>query len=82
MFSTQMFKKFIDPSDPAAVDKFFVHFRPTIPMDRALLCLDCEGIFEATGKQVCPSCGSSAAWAMGRALNRSPGERVEVAPAH
>lgn len=71
MTATQMFRKLIDPADPAQVDELFQNLRPTIPMDRALLCLDCEAIFEAEGTQKCPACGSSMAWAIGRALNRS-----------
>ena len=71
MTPTQMFKKLVDPADPAQVDEFYQHFRPTIKMDRALLCLDCESIFEAEGTQKCPACGSTIAWAIGRALNRT-----------
>jgi hypothetical protein len=67
-----MFRKLIDPADPVQVDEFYQHFRPTIPMDRALLCLDCDSIFEAEGTQKCPACGSTIAWAIGRALNRPP----------
>jgi rRNA maturation endonuclease Nob1 len=70
MTPTQMLKKLVDPADPAQVDEFYQHFRPTIKMDRALLCLDCESIFEAEGTQKCPACGSTIAWAIGRALNR------------
>lgn len=47
-----------------------VTIRPTIPLDRALLCLDCEAIFEAEGAQRCPACASERAWAIARALNR------------
>jgi len=72
MTATQMFRKLIDPADPVQVDEFYQSFRATIPMDRALLCLDCESIFEAEGTQKCPACGSSMAWAIGRALNRPP----------
>jgi hypothetical protein len=77
MTATQMFRKLIDPADPQQVDEFYQSFRPTIPMDRALLCLDCESIFEAEGTQKCPSCGSSMAWAIGRALNRPPARTGE-----
>ena len=73
MSPTQMFRKLIDPADPVQVDEFYQHFRPTIPMDRALLCLDCDSIFEAEGTQKCPACGSTIAWAIGRALNRPNG---------
>lgn len=58
------------PADPRAAVDLEAALRPTIPLDRALLCLDCESIFEALGPQRCPSCGSPIAWAMGRALNR------------
>ncbi len=68
--ASQMFKKLIDPVEPEAIEEMYVDFRPTIPMDRALLCLDCESIFEATGHQTCPSCGSATAWVIGHALNR------------
>jgi rubrerythrin len=44
--------------------------RPHFPMDRALLCLDCDSVFEAESEQKCPACGSTIAWAIGRALNR------------
>jgi rubrerythrin len=73
MSPTQMFRKLIDPADPVQIDELYQHFRPTIPMDRALLCLDCDSIFEAEGTQKCPSCGSTIAWAIGRALNRPAG---------
>jgi hypothetical protein len=72
MSASNMFKRLIDPADPADVQEFYLHFRPTIRMDRALLCLDCESIFEAEGHQTCPACGSATAWAIGRALNREP----------
>lgn len=42
---------------------------PLVRLDRAMLCLDCESIFEASGPPKCPACGSHVAWAMGRALN-------------
>lgn len=70
--ASQIFKRLIDP-------EMDVHVRPTIPMDRALLCLDCESIFEATGLQICPSCNSSTAWAIGRGLNR---DTVRAATMH
>jgi rRNA maturation endonuclease Nob1 len=49
-------------------------------MDRALLCLDCESIFEAEGTQKCPACGSTIAWAIGRALNRAQ-DAPQIPPA-
>lgn len=42
-----------------------------VPLNRAMLCLDCDSIFEARGPGVCPACASAAAWPLGRALNRS-----------
>lgn len=44
--------------------------RMVIPSDRAMLCLDCDVIYEARDTQRCPSCGGKIAWAVGRALNR------------
>lgn len=82
MTPTQMFKKLVDPADPAQVDELYHHFRPTIKMDRALLCLDCESIFEAEGTQKCPACGSTIAWAIGRALNRTQNETAVDEAAH
>ncbi len=55
---------------PRALADIFEKARFSIHVDRALLCLDCESIFEASGDQSCPSCGSRVAWAIGRALNR------------
>ena len=60
--------RLVNPADPVQVEKFYRHFRATIPLDRALLCLDCESIFEAEGTQKCPACGGNIAWAIGRAL--------------
>ena len=68
--ASQMLKKLLDPTVPEAVEERYAEFRPTIPMGRALLCLDCDSIFEATGHQTCPSCCSAAAWVIGRALSR------------
>lgn len=50
-----------------------ITLRPTIPLDRALLCGDCGAIFEAEGEQQCPACGSKEALSLGRALNRDRG---------
>lgn len=47
-----------------------VRTRASIPLDRAMCCLDCDSIFEAEGTQACPSCGSAHAISLGRALNR------------
>ena len=76
MTATQMFRKLIDPADPAQVDEFYQNFRPTVRLDRALLCLDCDSIFEAEGTQTGPSCGSSMGFSIGRALNRSSEGRM------
>ena len=80
MTATQMFRKLIDPADPAQVDEFYQSFRPTIPVDRALLCADCDSIFEAEGTQTCPACGSTIALAIGRTLNRSNNGHAAEAP--
>ena len=82
MTATQIFRKLIDPADSAQVDELFQNLRPTIPMDRALLCVDCESIFEAEGTQTCPSCGSSMALAIGRALNRPTNGHASVVAGH
>jgi len=55
-------------------DELIEKLRFSIPCDRALLCLDCEVIFEAVGNQRCPSCGSKLSWMIGRALNRAAKE--------
>lgn len=73
MTAAAMFRKLVDPSEPAQFDQLFQRLRPTIPLDRALLCLDCESLFEAEGDQSCPACGSSQAWSIARALNRPTG---------
>ncbi len=51
---------------------------PTIPVGRAFLCLDCEQIFEASGDQTCPACGSSVSWGVRKALERE--ESRDAAP--
>jgi hypothetical protein len=43
--------------------------RPTIALSRALLCLDCEAVYEM-GTGPCPACGSGAGWSLGRLLMR------------
>lgn len=62
--------RYVDTADPVAMDQLMDNFQPTIPADRALLCMDCDSIFEATGTQRCPACGSTIAWTIGRSLNR------------
>jgi hypothetical protein len=64
--------RLVDVADPQVVEELQRMFRAAIPLDRALLCLDCDTLFEAEGNQRCPSCGSSHGWAAGRALNRDP----------
>lgn len=39
-------------------------------IERVLLCINCEVVFEVGGNQKCPSCGSKVAWSIARALNR------------
>lgn len=43
--------------------------RAAIALGRAWLCLDCEVVYEM-GQGPCPACGSHAAWALGRLLER------------
>lgn len=50
--------------------------RPAIPRHLALLCLDCDSIFEAKGVQSCPNCGSKTAWRIGSGL-RGIGEEEQ-----
>lgn len=50
-----------------------VTIRPSIPLDRALLCVEsgCESIYEADGEPACPACGSRQAVLLARTqLNR------------
>lgn len=44
--------------------------RPSWPVERTLLCLNCERVYQMEGDQACPSCASREALAIGRALNR------------
>jgi hypothetical protein len=44
--------------------------RPSIPLERALLCLDCDAVFEMGRGACCPACGSSTTWTLGRLLAR------------
>lgn len=55
---------------PQTAEEVVASIRPCIKLDRALLCLDCESLYEALGGQQCPNCGSNTAWMIGRALNR------------
>ena len=71
MSPTEMFKRLIESeSDTEAADRIASAYHPAIPLGRAALCLDCEVIYESTSRRSCPSCGSSAAWSIGHALNR------------
>lgn len=78
MTAAAMFRKLIDSADHAQAEQLYHEFRHSIPLSRAMLCLDCESIFEAEGMQKCPACGSSTAWAIGRALSRTSSARKEV----
>ncbi len=42
-------------------------------LGRALLCLDCEVIYQAAGAPRCPACGSEASWALESFLLHVPG---------
>lgn len=46
--------------------------RPSVPLATALLCLDCEAIYEAggPGPDTCPRCASVQSWFI---ANRLPG---------
>lgn len=54
-----------DPEPPPA--------RAHFPLSSALLCCNCDSVFEATGGQTCPACGSKQAVALGRVLGRAAG---------
>lgn len=63
------------PEPERAGDEVLKVTRISIPMEKALLCLDCECIHAYDDRpgydpQKCPACGSNIAWAIGRALNR------------
>lgn len=51
-------------------EKAMLSVQPCIPPGKALLCMDCESIFEARGDQRCPACGSKISWSISRALDR------------
>lgn len=38
---------------------------------RALLCVECDEIFEAAGPNNCPACGCGVAYPVERAINRA-----------
>ena len=63
------------PVPERAGDEVLQKVNAVIPLDRALLCLDCESIYLQQSRRDanslrCPACGSTIAWAMGGALNR------------
>lgn len=76
MTPTEMFRRLMESeSETDEADRIASAYQPAIPLGRAALCLDCEVIYEATGRRSCPSCGSSAAWSIGHALNRDEARR-------
>lgn len=46
---------------------------PVIHKSRAVLCLDCDNIFEVGGAQRCPSCGSGVGVVLAKLLDREGG---------
>jgi rRNA maturation endonuclease Nob1 len=48
--------------------KNFSPLQASIALSRAMICVDCDRIFEATRDGRCPLCGSSAAVPIGRWL--------------
>lgn len=40
--------------------------RPHFPLSSALLCANCEAVYQGEGSQQCPACGSRQAVALGR----------------
>lgn len=57
-----------------------VTIRPSIPLDRALLCVEsgCESIYEADGEPACPACGSRQAVLLARTQLNRPATAQEV----
>jgi hypothetical protein len=41
----------------------------TIKLERAFLCLDCEGVGDCS--ELCPSCGSKAVYPLAKFINRT-----------
>lgn len=46
--------------------------RPSIPLSTAMLCGECEALYEVGSPNTCPRCGSAQAMPLARALNRQP----------
>lgn len=65
MTTTDMLRKVLAPSAPPEP----VHDRITIPLERAMLCVDCDNVFRANGSRACPTCGSHSSFVLSRALN-------------
>lgn len=63
----------------AAEERALAAVRPSIPFERALLCLDCNSVYESEGALTCPACGSAAAWLLARALDREPSGMLKAA---
>lgn len=55
-----------------------VTIRPWWPLDRTVLCLDCEAVYETAAALGCPACASPHGQAIGRALNRPATPAQEV----
>jgi len=68
----KILRRWIEWDDDATAERVAHAYQATIPLTRASLCLDCEVVYEGTGRRTCPSCGSSASWPIGSALNREP----------
>jgi hypothetical protein len=66
-----MWRRWIESDDETETAERLAHaYQPAIPLGHASLCLDCEVVYEGTGRKTCPSCGSAAAWPIRNALNR------------
>jgi hypothetical protein len=62
--------RLFDAADPVQVDEFYKDFRPSIPLDRALLCLECSNVYEVGGGLSCPSCNSRQSWPIASWIDR------------
>lgn len=51
----------------------------SVSLSRAMLCVDCDRIFEATRDGRCPLCGSRAVVPVGRWINSMPATRPGIA---
>jgi predicted amidophosphoribosyltransferase len=54
----------------STAEQLVAQLRPSFALTRALLCLDCQNLYEADGR-ACPSCGSGASILASR-LDRPP----------